>query len=283
MEGAPTHRDPSSDLALNDLGPSDTSWAAPPDASLVERAIETFFGLGHARLGRLVPQSILAELRRRIDAMMLGELRYPGLFFQRDTDTGSYGDLSYGKGWEGPTLRYRKLEKVELDPFFADYMRAPLFRALTEKAIGREVTLYRATVFNKAGETGGSDLPWHQDGGEFWGLDREPIFQAWTAIDDAPLGGGCLEVVEKSHLAGLATPLGGVVPQDHVDRGDADARAIALPAVAGEVILVHNHLWHRSNRSTTGKARRGLTLSFMDAATRCRRKKRAPREFFRVF
>ena len=259
------------------------SWARPPDDALVERAATTFLELGHARLGRLVPEALLVEMRARIDAMMLGEVVHDGLFFQRDTDTGAYGDLSYGKGWEGPSLRYRKLEKVELDPLFASYIRAPLFRALTRRLVGPEVSLYRATVFNKAAETGGSDLPWHQDGGQFWGLDRQPTFQAWTALDDAPLGGGCLEVVSGSHRPGLATPLGGVVPEEHVERADAERHLTRLPAVAGEVILVHNHLWHRSNRSTSGRARRGLTLSFMDAATRCLRKKRAPRTFFRVF
>ncbi|MBL8610962.1 MAG: phytanoyl-CoA dioxygenase, partial [Myxococcales bacterium] len=52
---------------------------------------------------------------------------------------------------------------------------------------------------------------------------------------------------------------------------------------AGEMILVHTHVWHRSARSTTGKPRRALTVCYMDAATRCLRKKRAPRSFFRVF
>ena len=64
-----------------------------------------------------------------------------------------------------------------------------------------------------------TDLPWHQDGGNFWGLDRDPVLQIWTALDDAPLDGGCVEVVAGTHLAGLATPLGGVVPKDHVERG----------------------------------------------------------------
>jgi phytanoyl-CoA hydroxylase len=130
---------------------------------------------------------------------------------------------------------------------------------------------------------GGSNLPWHQDGGDFWGLDRDPTLQIWTAIDDSPLHGGCVEVAPGSHRGGLATPLGGVVPRDILDAAGAEDRALALPAVSGEVLLLHNHVWHRSARSATGQPRRALSVCYMDAATHCRRKKRQPRTFVRVF
>jgi hypothetical protein len=53
--------------------------------------------------------------------------------------------------------------------------------------------------------------------------------------------------------------------------------------VAGEVLLLHNHVWHRSGRSRLGHARRALSVCYMDGATACRRKKRAPRSFVTVF
>ena len=56
-----------------------------------------------------------------------------------------------------------------------------------------------------------------------------------------------------------------------------------LPAVAGEVVLVHNHVWHRSARTQTGRPRRALSVCYMDGQTTCRRKKRDPRSFVRVF
>ncbi len=262
---------------------SQASSLALPSSSFLDDAVATYLERGWVRLGKLAPPSLLAEMRARLDAMMLGELAYDGLFFQRDADSGSYDDLTYGKGWVGPTLRYRKVEKLELDPVFASWIRAPIFREITRRLVGEQVTLYRATVFNKAADTGGSEIPWHQDGGNFWGVDRDPVLQAWTAIDDAPLDGGCVEIVEGSHARGLATPIGGVVPKNFLDEGHAEERALALPAEAGEVILIHNHAWHRSRRSETGRPRRALTVCYMDAATRCMRKKRAPRTFFRVF
>jgi phytanoyl-CoA hydroxylase len=247
----------------------------------LEPVLQHFVTHGWARVGVLGDRATMEALATRADAIMRGEVTYPGLFFQHDSASGRYEDLEYGKGWRGPSLAYRKVEKLELDPLFWEWIRHDVFRRIAAAIYpGSDVTLYRAFLMNKhAG--GGSDLPWHQDGGNFWGLDREPRLQIWTAIDDAPLDGGCVEVVSGTHAGGLATPLGGVVPKDRTV--GLEARAIPLPAVAGEVILLHNHLWHRSRRSTTGRPRRALSVCYMDGATQCRRKKREPRSFVRVF
>jgi phytanoyl-CoA hydroxylase len=248
-----------------------------------EDVIAGFRRDGYARAGVLCPPEALAALRTRIDEIMLGQVSYPGMFFQKDVENGQYEDLSFGKGYEGPSKNYRKIEKLELDPLYLSWIESEALREFVQTIVGNEVVLYRALVFNKAAETGGSHLPWHQDGGRFWGLDREPTLQIWTALDDASEDGGCLEIVPGSHLAGLATPLGGVVPKHLLEREQPDANKILLPARAGEVILIHNHVWHRSARSTTGLPRRALTVCYMSAETRCLRKKRAPRVFHPVF
>ncbi|MGZ6144242.1 MAG: phytanoyl-CoA dioxygenase family protein, partial [Myxococcales bacterium] len=87
----------------------------------------------------------------------------------------------------------------------------------------------------------------------------------------------CVEVIPGSHRHGLATPLGGVIPDDVAARNHA-AR-LKLPAKAGEVLLIHNHLWHRSGVNATGKPRRAFTVCVMSERIRCIRKKRAPRTF----
>jgi ectoine hydroxylase-related dioxygenase (phytanoyl-CoA dioxygenase family) len=224
----------------------------------------------------------LAALRARADDLMLGRVVVPGLFFQRDAGSGRYEDLPYGKGYEGPTLDYRKLEKLEKDPLFLAWIQNKLFERIARALIEGGVAIYRAALFNKPA-WGGTPLPWHQDGGTFWGLDRDPTLQLWTALDDAPVEGGCIEVLEGSHRAGLATPLGGVVPEALVRAANAGARAIALPVEAGEAILIHNHLWHRSGVNRSGRPRRALTICYMSRATRCLRKRRAPRVFTPVF
>lgn len=237
---------------------------------------------GYARVGRVIDEGTLADLRARADAIMLGEVVHPGLFFQHDSGTGRYEDLQYKKGYTGPSLHYRKIEKLERDPLFWALINHPLFERIARAWIPGEIVIYRAVLFNKPGE-GGTVLPWHQDGGSYWGLDRAPTLQIWTALDDAPLGSGCLEVIPGSHRAGLATPLGGVIPDHVVATRDVERERVFVPAGAGEVVLVHNHLWHGSGVNRTPRARRGLTTCYMSSDTRCLRTKRAPRRFVRVF
>ena len=257
-----------------------------PTSADLDAAVAHYRAKGWARLGRVMDEDTLAELRKRADEIMLGEVTYEGLFFQHDSESGRYEDLEYGKGWKGPSLAYRKVEKLEKDPLFFAWIAQPLFREVCARVYPRVeedgITLYRAFLMNKhAG--GGSNLPWHQDGGNFWGLDRQPTLQIWTGLDDAPLDGGCVEVLEGSHVDGLATPLGGVVPDDKLHERAADDHPTPIPTVAGEVLLLHNHVWHRSGRTRPGHVRRAISVCYMEATTQCRRKKRAPRSFVRVW
>jgi hypothetical protein len=255
---------------------------APAAALDVAGAIAHFREHGWARLGVVASEDTLAGLRARADDVMLGRVVHEGLFFQRDSETGRYVDLVFGRGWEGPSLDYRKIEKLELDPVFRGWLENAAFEAVVRGVLGDEVAIYRATLFTKSAR-GGTELPWHQDGGNFWGLDRDPELQIWTALDDAPAEAGCVQVIDGSHKAGLATPLGGTIPADRALARRAEENVMPLPARAGEVILIHNYLWHRSGNNATGRTRRAFTVSYITAATRCLRTRRAPRQFMRVF
>lgn len=237
---------------------------------------------GYARLGPVLAPEMLAPMRERIEEIMLGKVVYPGLFFQHDTTTGRYEDLQYKKGYVGPSLNYRKIEKLEKDPLYRAWIENDLFERIAREKIGPSVAIYRAVLFNKSA-MGGTVLPWHQDGGSYWGLDREPTLQIWTALDDAPVGAGCVEALPGSHRDGLATPLGGVIPEHVLARRDISRERVFLPARAGESMLIHNHLWHGSGVNRTESPRRSFSVCYMDAATRCLRTKRQPRSFFRVF
>jgi hypothetical protein len=248
----------------------------------LDAPLSDFVRNGYARLGPVLAPEAAALLRERADALMLGDAPYPGLFYQHDSASGRYEDLEFGVGWVGPSRRYRKLEKLELDPLFLRWIENPLFGRIARATLGDEVSLYRAVLWNKA-PRGGMDLPWHQDDGEFWGIDRRPSLQIWTALDDAPREAGCIEVVPGSHLEGLASPTGGTVQRDRLRESNAESAGVLLPVAAGEALLVHNHVWHRSGRNATQTARRAIGISYLSGVTRCTRKRRTPREFKRVF
>lgn len=256
--------------------------AADPDHLDLERVLADFATHGWARLGRVLSDEGRILLGGRVDDLMHERVRHEGLFFQRDSGTGRYEDLEFAKGWQGPSPDYRKIEKLELDPLFRAWMTNAFFERIARRLITGPIALYRAVLFTKSA-AGGTALPWHQDGGRFWGLDRPPELQIWTALDDCPVEAGCVEVVDGSHRAGLATPEGGVISDALLRAGDAEGQALPLPARAGEGLLIHNHLWHRSQVNRTGRRRSAVSFCYMSAATRCLRRKRAPRSFLRVF
>jgi hypothetical protein len=245
-------------------------------------ALARYEAEGVASIGPIFDEAWLASLRERADDLMLGRVVHEGLFFQHDASSGRYEDLTHGEGYVGPSLAYRKLEKLEKDDRFLAHIQNALFERIARAVIPGDVAIYRAVLFNKAAG-GSSAIPWHQDAGRFWGLDRDPVLQVWTALDDAPKDAGCVSYVPGTHRGGRATPLGGVVPAALVDRDDAVSREVHVPAVAGEVLLIHNHVWHRSGPNTSSQPRRAVTICYMSAETRCLRTKRAPRSFVRVF
>jgi hypothetical protein len=247
----------------------------PLSDSTLDEAVARYRAEGWALLAGFVPPDTLAALRARAGDLLSGARPDPGLFWQAEGTTGRYDDVPKlpAPAGAGP---YRKVEKLERD----DVCRAWIGHSLCGRIVTRVhptgATLYRAVLWAKPARVG-SDTPWHQDAGRLWGLDRDPELQLWTALDDAPPEAGCLEVVPGSHRWGLATPLGGVVPADQVGR--AEGVAVSVPARAGDVVLLHNLVWHRSGPNVTGAPRRALTVSWLAPETRCARKRREKRGF----
>jgi len=259
------------------------TFVAPEATGLdLEGALAELETSGFARLGRVLDDAGIEALRARADDLMQGRVRHEGLFFQHDAESGRYEDLVLREGFVGPSLRYRKLEKLEKDPLFRVWIGNPVFERITRALTPGAVKLYRAVLFNKAAR-GGTTLPWHQDGGVFWGIDREPLVQIWTALDDAPVEAGCLEIVPGTHRAGLTTPLGGVISTYLAEELRAEERRVFVPAKAGEALLIHNHVWHRSGTNETGLPRRAFTVCYLHGETRCVRKRKRPRLFETIF
>lgn len=251
------------------------------DAADPGGAIEQVAREGWAPLGRVLSDEGLAILRARVDDLLFDRARPEGLFYQHDSASGAYGDLRLGQGWIGPSAAYRKVEKLERDAVMWSFIVNPLYVRIAQAVLGPEVSLYRAMLMNKAA-SGGTELPWHQDGGLFWGLDRDPVLSIWTALDDATAESGAIEIVPGSHAGGLARPMGGNIPAEIVEQSGNAARALRVEARAGEALLLHNFVWHRSGRNATPSPRRALSFCYLDGRTRCVRKKHTPRQFARV-
>jgi ectoine hydroxylase-related dioxygenase (phytanoyl-CoA dioxygenase family) len=155
---------------------------------------------GFLHLGPVVDDEALAALRQRADDLAMGTVENPDVQLQLDTG-GAYEALpgAVRRFAEG-TRMYRKIQGLETDDLFVELMKNPLFVEVCATVYGRHapISIFRAMVMNKPAHQG-TVLPWHQDGGTVWELDRDPLVTIWIALDAATTENGCLEVVPGSH------------------------------------------------------------------------------------
>ena len=94
-------------------------------------------------------------------------------------------------------------------------------------------------------------IPWHQDS-MFWPVDL-PGCSTWAPLENIEVDGGCLEVLDKSHLQGCEDPLDFMAEE----KSDFDDKLvhIKLPVKAGWTVLLHSLTWHRSSPSRQATSR----------------------------
>ena len=133
----------------------------------------TFERQGFVSLGVAVAGAELETLRERIDAIMLHGsdpalgIDCDSMLMQLQLAPGENGPQT--GGWKGSTLDYRKIQSVEFDRHYLEYMTSPLYRAVVDGVCppGEGVSVFRAMFFNKPAQpspeaSGGSVLGWHQ-------------------------------------------------------------------------------------------------------------------------
>jgi phytanoyl-CoA hydroxylase len=227
---------------------------------------------GYLKLGPVLDATDLTALQERIDAIMLGtaEVDYSNMLMQLDSDSGVYGEMpAQTVGFKHATLNYRKIQGLEFDSLFGDYLRRPLFHEICAHVYGAHcaISCSRAMFMNKpAGK--GTILPWHQDGGSGWHMDRDPVVTVWTALDAATIANGCVQVVPGSHKLGLLSEGGHTITPKQEELYCPEEKIVYLELEPGESVLLHNWLLHRSDVNKTETPRRAFSVCYMDARTR---------------
>jgi len=223
---------------------------------------------GFLHLGKVLEMDELEALRQRADDLALGTVKNPDVLMQLDTG-GAYEELpSAVASFDGGTVLYRKIQGLETDELFVRLVKNPLFLEICASQYGRHaaISIFRAMVMNKpAGQ--GTVLPWHQDGGNVWALDRDPRVTVWVALDSATRANGCLEVIPGSHKLGLLSLYGSTVAKEDVARHCPPERVQPLEVEAGHAVLLHNWLIHRSGVNPSLVPRRAFTVCYMDGRT----------------
>jgi ectoine hydroxylase-related dioxygenase (phytanoyl-CoA dioxygenase family) len=147
-------------------------------------------------------------------------------------------------------------------------MRHPVFQDACERVYGPEasVACFRAMFMNKPAGLG-TFLPWHQD--RWTWLDRDPLLTVWMALDPATRENGCVQIVPRSHRAGLINPShpSGFLTEEQAAEWAPPGREVYVELEPGDVALLHNHLLHGSDKNHSDQSRRAFSVCYMDAAT----------------
>eukprot|EP00051_Salpingoeca_urceolata_P013079 m.163489 g.163489 ORF g.163489 m.163489 type:complete len:272 (+) comp17691_c0_seq3:46-861(+) len=220
---------------------------------------------------QILDTKALAVLTDRIDGIMLGEadVDYGKLMMQLDSSTGDYKDAGEQTlGHKGKTLAYRKIQQLESDPIFFEYMKRDVFREACARVYGADTPIasFRAMFMNKPA-TKGTFLPWHQD--RWQHLDKDPLLTVYTALDAATPENGCVQIIPGSHKLGLLNPEhpSGFLEEEHVAKHCSDEKIVDLRLLAGQVALLHNWTVHRSGINSSTSPRRAFSVNYMDATT----------------
>ena len=234
--------------------------------TLTDQQWQTFEERGYVRLGELVSNGELHALQRRIDEIMMGTaaVPYDRVIMQLDSTTGDPKDNpKQTKGHKGATLAYRKIQGLELDPLFLNYMQKPLFRDICERAYGPgiPISIFRAMFMNKPAQQG-TRLPWHQD--YFRHVDRPPIVTVWMAMDDSRIENGCVRILPGSHHHFPDEDPIQSLNEEQVADVLIQYTPKMLECVGGEGFLLHNRLLHSSEVNSTNIPRRAFSVCYMD-------------------
>jgi polysaccharide pyruvyl transferase WcaK-like protein len=248
--------------------PARRSKTAEGKTMLAEQQWNDYARDGVLHLGKVLEPEELEALRRRADDLALGNVKNPDVQMQLDTG-GAYEELPAAvRSFDRGTVLYRKIQGLETDPLFARLVRHPLFLDVCARQYGRHaaISIFRAMVMNKpAGQ--GTVLPWHQDGGDVWALDRDPLVTIWIALDPATRANGCMEIVPGTHRLGLLSSFGSTIEEADAARHCPPERIQPLEVEAGHAVLLHNWLIHRSGLNPSPVPRRAFTICYMDGRT----------------
>jgi hypothetical protein len=221
------------------------------------------------RLGPLLTAAEVDALCRRADESALGERAGEGIQLQLDTG-GAYEELPEAvDGFEEGTHLYRKIQGLETDDLYRALVEHPICLEVCARMYGRHapISIFRAMIMNKPARQG-TVLPWHQDGGDTWELDRDPLVTIWVALDPATTANGCMEVVPGTHRLGLLSDEGSTLSEADAERHCSPERRRPLEVEPGHGVLLHNWLIHRSGVNPSPRPRRAFTACYVDGRTR---------------
>ena len=221
---------------------------------------------GFLHLGRVLTGPELDALRERAGDLATGTVHNEQVVMALES-VGAAGEPAAAAA-EPDSPGYRQIQGLEHDDVFLPLVAHPLFLEVCARmyAPHAPISVFSATVLNKpAGQE--TALPWRQNGGTDWQLDRDPLVTIWVALDDATAASGCVEAVRGSHRGGLLTADGGTLSEQDAELHCDPELIVPLELPSGHAVLLHSWLIHRSGVNESAAPRRAFAGCYMDGRT----------------
>jgi phytanoyl-CoA hydroxylase len=140
---------------------------------------------------------------------------------------------------------------------------APKVVAAIEALIGAPALLHLDQVFLKPGKHG-MGTNWHQDNAYFQTPDPLKGTALWTAVHDATLANGTLQVIPRAFAEPLPHERDGF-SDHHIRCWPDETKAIPVEIKAGGVIFFCYGTPHATGANTTDHERAGVALHFLNS------------------
>jgi hypothetical protein len=146
---------------------------------------------------------------------------------------------------------------VEKDPVFAEVIDHPRHVGLVYDLFGEQLMLHQSEIFVRPGRSGAGNA-WHPDG---------PRLVPYGVFTDRPLQvkvSYWLTDVPQAGMANLVIRPGSQHEQyfDRYDTWDSVDDELILCPKAGDVVLVHNGVWHRVESNEADETRKNLFFTY---------------------
>jgi phytanoyl-CoA hydroxylase len=224
---------------------------------LTPAQIDQYHELGYLVVPDVLGRDLLAEVRRRVDAIVADAAKVT-------THTGVY-DLEDSHSPQTPRVRRIKTPHKHF-PFFAELTRSTRITAILAQLLGPDIRLHGSKLNMKSAGYG-APVEWHQDWA-FYPHTNDDVLATGIYLDDCEFENGPMCVVPGTHK--------GPVFDHHADGyfcGAMDpelkdagyAKAVPLTGAAGSMTIHHVRLVHGSALNTSAKPRRLLLHEYAAA------------------
>jgi len=89
-------------------------------------------------------------------------------------------------------------------------------------------------------------------------------------LDEATLENGCVQIIRRSHRKGLINPehsSGFLTKVQAIENAPAED-IVPILVKPGDLVVLHNHLLHASDKNRTSSPRRALSVCYMNGYTK---------------